>query len=111
MHATAPFLPLRASRDPVARGYGWKAVADEVTVRGQLLFDQSSELHLAANRYQDAAMLAYHLEDHPAVYALNVRSRRNQYDVWPRFRDVARPGASISMQRTGVAGNAARCAS
>jgi 4-amino-4-deoxy-L-arabinose transferase-like glycosyltransferase len=101
VHAAMPFLPLPASRDPVARGHGWKAVAEEVEVRGQVLFDVTPELHLAANRYQDAAMLSFHMDDHPAVYALNVRSRRNQYDLWPRFRDNARPGASLVLLAAG----------
>ena len=38
--------------------------------------------HVAANRYQDAAMLAWHLQGHPDVHSLNVAGRRNQYELW-----------------------------
>jgi 4-amino-4-deoxy-L-arabinose transferase-like glycosyltransferase len=103
--AVYPVLPLAPSRDPVARGHGWNAIAAEVSARGQDLMGVTAELHLGANRYQDAAMLAYHLEDHPAVYATNVGSRRNQYDLWPRFRDNARPGASLVLVASGPDGN------
>ena len=40
----------------------------------------------------DAAALAFHLPDHPPVFALNLGSRPNQYDLWPGFAEVATRG-------------------
>jgi hypothetical protein len=50
---------------------------------------------VGADRYQEASELAFHLPDHPHVMALNLTSRRNQYDLWPGFTDVARPGDAL----------------
>ena len=73
----------------MARGHGWQAVADEVNVRGQALATVTNELHLAANRYQDAALLAYYLDEHPAVGG--VVSLQSQY---PDRRQFTSPGSA-----------------
>ncbi len=49
----------------------------------------------AANRYQDASELAFHLPDHPEVFSLNIASRPNEYDIWPSFAERARPGDDL----------------
>jgi hypothetical protein len=50
---------------------------------------------IAGNRFQDASQLAFHLGGHPFVYSLNIRSRANQYDLWPGFAQQARPGDDL----------------
>jgi 4-amino-4-deoxy-L-arabinose transferase-like glycosyltransferase len=64
---------------------GWPAVgaAAARALRDPFL-DGSVDRWVAANRYQDAAQLAYHLPDHPTVFSLNIASRPNQYDLWQR---------------------------
>ena len=42
-----------------------------------------------------AALLAWHAPEHPDVTAINLLSRRNQYDLWPRFQDQATLGATL----------------
>jgi 4-amino-4-deoxy-L-arabinose transferase-like glycosyltransferase len=86
-----PLLPIPPRKDPMARGHGWDAVAAAAsraaTPEGATWF--------AANRYQDAAMLAFHLPRNPAVFSLNLESRANQYDFWPGFAERAAPGATL----------------
>jgi 4-amino-4-deoxy-L-arabinose transferase-like glycosyltransferase len=87
--ALVPFLPIRAKADPIARGAGWDALAREVAAaRGPAAW-------VAANRYQDASELAFHLADHPTVFSLDIGGRPNQYDLWPGFPDVARSGDAL----------------
>ena len=50
---------------------------------------------VAANRYQDAAMLAFHLPGHPEVPSLNLGGRPNQYDLWPAAPDRLRFGGTM----------------
>jgi 4-amino-4-deoxy-L-arabinose transferase-like glycosyltransferase len=80
--AVKPFLPIRAKADPIARGAGWDALAHVAT----------GERWVAANRYQDASELAFHLPGHPFVFSLNLGGRANQYDLWPGFPERARVG-------------------
>lgn len=97
VHAVRPILPLPPARDPVSRAHGWAAMATLVDAHGALASPSAPSLYLAANRYQDAALLAFHLPSHPAVFALNLQARRNQYDLWPRFRDQADSGAALML--------------
>lgn len=97
VHAVRPILPLPPARDPVSRAHGWGPMATLVDAHGALASPSAPSLYLAANRYQDAALLAFHLPSHPAVFALNLQARRNQYDLWPRFRDMADSGAALML--------------
>ncbi|MFN0099265.1 MAG: ArnT family glycosyltransferase [Gemmatimonadaceae bacterium] len=93
-----PFLPLPARRDPVSLAHGWDTMARYVdSARTAHLSTSASTAttHLAANRYQDAAMLALHLPTRDSVTALNLGGRRNQYDLWTRFTDRARAGDDL----------------
>jgi hypothetical protein len=47
---------------------------------------------MAADRYQEASEIAYWLPGHPETFALNLGGRRNQYDLWPSFRNRAHMG-------------------
>ncbi len=110
VHIVRPFLPIDPAVDPVARVHGWDELADGVAhiparwvaaPRYQMLDPHSGEIMrvpgtwVAANRYQDAAELAFHLPGHPTVFSLNIGSRPNQYDLWPRLGDRAAPGDTV----------------
>jgi 4-amino-4-deoxy-L-arabinose transferase-like glycosyltransferase len=88
MPSVAPF----ARSIPPGLGYAWPLVAERVAAAGEGACWGRGRAWVAANRYQDAAALAFYLPDHPTVFSLNVNGRRNQYDLWPGFADAARPG-------------------
>jgi 4-amino-4-deoxy-L-arabinose transferase-like glycosyltransferase len=91
-NAFVPVLPVPARRDPVARSAGWDDLAravDRIYSARRLI--SSYRTLVGADRYQDASELAFHLPNHPEVFALNLTSRANQYDLWPSFPDRARP--------------------
>jgi hypothetical protein len=94
-----PWLPLRA--DPVARAFGWtelaRAVAGDRTGDTAALATVKFGGHswLAADRYQDAAELAFNMPGQPLVFSLNLAGRPNQYDLWPTARDSVRPGDTL----------------
>jgi 4-amino-4-deoxy-L-arabinose transferase-like glycosyltransferase len=96
VQAYAPVLPLAPRRDPIARAHGWDAAAAAVhTARRDPFLDGSVNVWVAANRYQDAAALAFHLPDQPTVFALNLASRRNQYDLWDTAHERMRAGDAL----------------
>lgn len=106
VHVVFPILPLPARRDQVSQAHGWDAMAryvDSVRTAHMMATQPSgtdaatASIHLAANRYQDAAMLALHLPAHDSVTALNLGGRRNQYDLWTRFTDRARAGDDLML--------------
>jgi hypothetical protein len=92
----APVLPIAPARDPVARAFGWPDLARAAD-------STSSAVHAATNaaawigadRYQEAAELALQSSAHPTTFATNLSGRPNQYDLWPRFADRARPGDAL----------------
>ncbi len=104
VHALVPILPLPARRDPLARGAGWNGAAQQVELarraEERALATSSSGQQLArafvgADRYQDVSELAFHLPDQPAVFCVCLTGRHNQYELWPGFADVARPGDAL----------------
>jgi hypothetical protein len=86
-HVAMPFLPIAARKDPAARLRGWDALVAAV--------QSDVPRFVATARYQEAALLAWHDPAHPAVTAINLLGRRNQYDLWPRFQDRAVVGATL----------------
>ena len=99
VHVLVPVLPIPAPRDQTAKAFGWELVARTVAgkrdaIRGRAS-SGSGEIFIAAERYQDASELAFHLDDHPFVLSLNLTGRPNQYDLWPTFRDRAEAGAVL----------------
>lgn len=96
LQAWRPLLPIAPARDPIGRAHGWDslAAASDAARRDPFL-DGSVNVWVAANRYQDASELAFHLPDQPTVFALNLASRRNQYDLWPTAHDRINPGDGL----------------
>jgi dolichyl-phosphate-mannose-protein mannosyltransferase len=94
LQMVTPVLPF--PEEMIRRGHGW----DYLTQRVSILRESTSSVSgrriwLAGNTYQDASKLAFQLPDHPRVFALNLRSRANQYSIWPGFPDLAHPGDDL----------------
>jgi 4-amino-4-deoxy-L-arabinose transferase-like glycosyltransferase len=91
-----PFLPIAPPRDPIARAYGWRDLARAAdSARRVAPSTANSTVWIGADRYQEAAELALLSPDHPTTFATNLSGRANQYDLWPRFPDVARQGDAL----------------
>lgn len=99
--AFTPVLPVPARRDPAARAYGWDAVASAVS---RVAVADSGRMFVAADRYQDASELAFHLPGRPETFSLNIGGRANQYDLWPSFAQRARPGDGLVLVLDDVPG-------
>ncbi|HEY9514350.1 MAG TPA: glycosyltransferase family 39 protein [Gemmatimonadaceae bacterium] len=98
LQAFSPFLPIAAGRDPTARGVGYDVLAASVAQAASTAGRSVNAGHstwIAANRYQDASELAFHLAEHPLTFSLNIASRPNQYDLWPSFARHARAGDDL----------------
>ncbi len=89
-----PLLPARA--DPLVRAFGWDELARAVAADRGYDSGSASKVWLAADRYQDAAELAFNLPGHPTVFSLNLAGRPNQYDLWPTARDSMRRGDRLT---------------
>jgi 4-amino-4-deoxy-L-arabinose transferase-like glycosyltransferase len=95
VQSIVPVLPLPASRDPIARSAGWGQLADSVVSTRRRLNAANATVWAAADKYQDASELAFHLPTQPVTFSLNLSSRANQYDLWPGFPLLARPGDDL----------------
>jgi len=99
LHVVVPWLPLPPARDQVSKAHGWDALA--VTVDSARRATEAAagtaagSVPIAANRYQDASMLAFHLPSRPVVPALNLGGRPNQYELWANFTGAPRPGLTM----------------
>lgn len=92
-HVVVPFLPVRPRGDSTLKSHGWEALASVVDSTRTALAGRAPMV--VTNRYQDAALLAFHLKGHPMVQSLNLGARRNQYELWSRFEQRAEPGATM----------------
>ena len=96
VQAVVPILPVPPPRDPVARAFGWEDLAHHAVADARVLtLSTSHRTWLGADRYQEAAELAFHDPDHAATFAVNLTGRANQYDLWPRFPNVAARGDNL----------------
>ncbi len=87
-----PPADVRPGRDPFNKAYGWDRLASAMDAAARAA---PGTVHLAANRYQDAAEIAFHATGRPFVPALNVAARPNHFDYWPGFGARARPGDAL----------------
>ncbi len=98
LQAWRPLLPLAPAKDPIARAHGWKLMANAMSAeRSNLAQDQGQgrNVWVAADRYQDASELAFHMAGQPPVFSLNLAGRANQYDLWPGLADRAVSGDAM----------------
>jgi 4-amino-4-deoxy-L-arabinose transferase-like glycosyltransferase len=105
VNAFTPILPVPARRDPAARAHGWEELARVVDrVHAPRRPISSYRTWIAADRYQDASELAFHLPDNPETFSLNLVTRPNNYDFWPSFTDRASPRDGLLLLVDDVAG-------
>ena len=99
VHAATSILPIPARQDPIARSAGWDALARATEAARDSIVGpdgpQPRTVHVAADRYQDASELAFHLRGHPTTFSLNLAGRANQYDLWPGFPRRAAAGDAL----------------
>jgi 4-amino-4-deoxy-L-arabinose transferase-like glycosyltransferase len=94
--AWKPLLPLLPRRDPIARAHGWQTLAAATDSMSRDPFLEGTvDRWIAADRYQDASELAFHMSGQPTVFSLNLGGRANQYDLWPTAYDKVRPGDGL----------------
>lgn len=96
LQAWRPLLPLAPRKDPMARAHGWEHLAEMVhQARRDAFVAGAPHTWLAADRYQDASELWFHLPDQPVVFSLNLGGRPNHYDLWPTAREQIRAGDAL----------------
>jgi 4-amino-4-deoxy-L-arabinose transferase-like glycosyltransferase len=96
LHAAFEILPLPPRKDPLARAAGWGELANALGAAARRAASTDRvPTWLAADRYQDASELAFHLPHHPTTFSLNLSGRSNQFDLWPGFADTAREGDDL----------------
>ena len=96
LQAWRPLLPIPARNDPFGRAHGWGTLATAVdAARIDPFLGGATNRWVAADRYQDASELAFHLAGQPTVFSLNLGGRSNQYDLWPTVNDKVRPGDGL----------------
>lgn len=95
LHAFEPVFPIPPAKDPVARAFGWGALAvaaERAAAAPRGRAHPGAAAWISADRYQDASEIAYHSPTHTETFSLNLGGRPNQYDLWPGFAARARPG-------------------
>ncbi|HEY2376549.1 MAG TPA: glycosyltransferase family 39 protein [Gemmatimonadaceae bacterium] len=96
LHAAFEILPIPPRKDPVARSAGWHELAAAASLIAQQTASGSrGRTWLAADRYMDAAELAFYTPNHVTTFSLNLGGRSNQYDLWPGFAETARAGDNL----------------
>ena len=96
VHAAFDVLPLPPRKDPVARSAGWRDLAAATSLSAQRTAVAShGHTWVAADRYNDAAELAFYMPNHPTTFSLNLGGRDNQYDLWSGFSQSAREGDNL----------------
>ncbi|MEP6493982.1 MAG: glycosyltransferase family 39 protein [bacterium] len=94
--AVVPILPIPPQKDPIGRAFGWRELTARAdSVAQSLSTETRATTWLGGDRYQEAAELALQSPSHPTTFALNLSGRENQYDLWPKFSAVARPGDNL----------------
>lgn len=90
-------IPLPYQYDPSARLRGWETSA-EIVQEFRKGFEQSTgtPVFLIANKYQTAAILAFHMDSpriegrmHPPVYIPESQAIENQFSFWRRYDELA----------------------
>ncbi len=108
VQAVVPVLPVPPRRDPIGRAAGWDRIATAAAAGGAEVAGEgrggtgttsagvsTPRVWYAAQRYQEAAELAFWLPDHPQVSCLALSGRPNQYDYWPSFPGMASAGDAL----------------
>ncbi|HKN65114.1 MAG TPA: glycosyltransferase family 39 protein [Gemmatimonadaceae bacterium] len=98
LHAAFEILPIPPRKDPLARAAGWRDLAVALgAAAGRASSTDRVPSWIAADRYQDASEVAFHLPNHPMTFSLNLSGRSNQFDLWPGFADTAHEGDDLAV--------------
>lgn len=96
VQGVVPILPLAPRKDPIARAFGWREMTQQADAEMERVAAETrAPTWLAGDRYQETSVLAFYTPSHPQVFATNLSGRPNQYDLWPRFPDVAKRGDNL----------------
>jgi hypothetical protein len=95
VQALVTILPIKASRDPIARAAGWDFLADRVQKARNAMATTDGNTYVGSDRYQDVSELAFQLADHPRAFCTCITGRKNQYELWSDFSKVAKPGDNL----------------
>jgi 4-amino-4-deoxy-L-arabinose transferase-like glycosyltransferase len=96
VQALIPILPLKPSKDPIARAFGWTEVAAAADSTANVVRAETNRrTWLGGDRYQEASEIALHVRGHPTTFATNLAGRVNQFDLWPGFPFRATPGDNL----------------
>jgi undecaprenyl-diphosphatase len=101
--AVAPVLPIPPAKDPIARAYGWRELAAAAQSAAASGGSPRAKTWLGGDRYQEASEIAFHDPLHRTTFSTNLSGRRNQYDLWPQFPDVAQAGDNLILVLDDVA--------
>ena len=96
VHAVHPWLPFTATPDPFAQAYGWDDLARAVARDTIAVAAGRYASWLAADRYQEASELAWHLRGHPSLLA-RTGEPAQRVDFWPTAADSVRLGDSMTV--------------
>lgn len=82
-------FPEEGNRDPFERLRGHRDLARQVAV----LRAETGAAFVLGSHYQTAALLTWYDPDRRRAYTLRQRPPRNQFDLWPSYRDRFPPGS------------------
>jgi 4-amino-4-deoxy-L-arabinose transferase-like glycosyltransferase len=96
VQGVVPILPIPPRKDPIGRAFGWRELALRAdSTAAAVQRETRAPTWLGGDRYQEASEIAFHDPAQPSTFAMNISGRPNEYDLWPRFPDVARPGDNL----------------
>ena len=96
VQALIPILPLKPSKDPIARAFGWTELTTAADSTATAVGAETNRrTWLGGDRYQEASELALHLRGHPTTFSTNLAGRVNQFDLWPGFSRRAAVGDNL----------------
>jgi 4-amino-4-deoxy-L-arabinose transferase-like glycosyltransferase len=101
--AVEPVLPIPPAKDPIARAYGWRELAAAAQSAAAAGGSPRTKTWLGGDRYQEASEISFHDPLHRTTFSTNLSGRRNQYDLWPQFPDVAQAGDNLILVLDDVA--------
>ncbi|MGF1573867.1 MAG: ArnT family glycosyltransferase [Sumerlaeia bacterium] len=80
-------LPNNGAIDPTNRLAEWVQFAEKVAAIREV-YAAEGELFLSSKYYQETALMAFYLKDHPTTYCFEHRARKNQYYFLNDFTKV-----------------------
>jgi 4-amino-4-deoxy-L-arabinose transferase-like glycosyltransferase len=95
VQALVTIMPIPARKDPVARAAGWERYAAYVQGARNVLTASEGDTWVGSDRYQDVSELSFHMAQQPTTICTCLTGRRNQYEFWPGFPQLAKRGDNL----------------